>query len=612
MALDVAKIRRDFPILSTLMRGKPLVYLDNGATTQKPRAVIEAIVNYYETQNANIHRGVYALSQGATDLYEAARGRVQRFMNAAEAKEVIFTRGSTEGINLVAAAWGRVNLRAGDEVVVSNLEHHSNIVPWQMACEATGAVLRVIPIDEAGELDMNAFGALLSAKTKMVAVNHVSNALGTINPVAEIIRQARRVGALVLVDGAQWVAHQATDVQLIDADFYVFSGHKLFGPTGIGVLYGKGALLEAMPPYQGGGDMIASVTFAKTTYAELPNKFEAGTPDIAGVIGLGAAIGYLEGLGAELLTGDEQDVVGENERASRRLAAFFSAAAAWEEKLLARATAKLSAIKGLRIIGTAAHKAAVISFVFEDPRIASLDIGTRLDARGIAVRTGHHCCQPIMDRYGVGSTARASFAFYNTLEEVDALAAALAEIRAEFAVIAPAVPSPVLAPLPKSSAALAPASALVWPVRFADSPNAAAEKLAKTFAMLPDRDQKNSLILDYAKKLPRTFELLKQVSPRVEGCMSQVHLLGRRAANSVDALEFLGDADAEIVRGLIFVMQRIYSGQSAAAILNFDIEAFFRRIGLDEFITSQRRNGLKGMIQWIRASAIAMGTEAAK
>ncbi len=403
---DVEKIREDFPVLKQTIHGKPLVYLDNAATAQKPRAVIDAIVKFYEVDCANIHRGVHELSQRSTKAYEHTRAKVKRFLNARATEEIIFVRGTTEGINLVTQTWGRKNVKADDEIIVAGLEHHSNIVPWQMLCEETGAHLRVIPIDDRGELIIEEYAKLLGPRTRMVAMGHVSNALGTINPVGKMIQMAHAAGALALVDGAQAVPHMKVDMQALDADFYAFSGHKLFGPTGIGVLYGKQKLLEAMPPYQGGGDMIRTVTFEKTTYNDLPYKFEAGTPDIAGGIGLGAAIDYVNHLGIENI-------------------------AAYEHELLVYATEAVSKIPGLRIIGTAREKAAVISFVIEG--IHPHDIGTVLDKLGIAVRTGHHCAQPVMDRYQIPATTRASFAFYNTKAEIDALAAGLFKVLEVFA-----------------------------------------------------------------------------------------------------------------------------------------------------------------------------------
>jgi cysteine desulfurase/selenocysteine lyase len=399
--LDVLAVRKQFPIFAEPIHGKRLVYLDSAATSQKPRSVIDATSRFYQHDNSNVHRGVHLLSERATRDYEAARDKVQRFLGAAHREEIIFTRGTTEAINLVANSFLRPRLKAGDEVIVSAMEHHSNIVPWQLACEATGAHLKVIPISDAGELDLAAYGKLLGAKTRLVAIGHVSNALGTVNPVEELVRLAHAKKIPVLVDGAQAVPHLAVDVQALDCDFYAFSGHKMYGPTGIGVLYGRKNLLEAMPPWQGGGDMIRSVTFEKTTYNDLPYKFEAGTPDIAGAIGLGAAVDFLGGLGLD-------------------------AVAAHEHDLLAYATKAVAKVRGLRIIGTAARKAGVLSFVIEG--IHPHDIGSLLDRDGIAVRTGHHCAQPVMDRFQVPATCRASFGVYNTKADVDALVKSLLHV----------------------------------------------------------------------------------------------------------------------------------------------------------------------------------------
>jgi cysteine desulfurase / selenocysteine lyase len=404
--LDVEKVRADFPILATRVHGHPLVYLDNAATSQKPKAVIDALVRYYEHANANIHRGVHYLSQLATEEYEAGRRTVQKFINAGDASEIVFTRGTTEGINLVAQTYGRQHVGAGDEILVTAMEHHSDIVPWQMLCGATGAKLKVAPINDRGELILDELAKLIGPKTKIVALAHVSNALGTINPVKKIVAMAHAHGAVVVVDGAQAVPHLAVDVQDLDCDFYAFSAHKMYGPTGIGALYGKAALLEAMPPYQGGGDMISSVTFEKTTYNKVPHKFEAGTPDMAGVAGLKAAIEYMQGLGVEKIAAHEHD-------------------------LLQYATEQVSALDGVRLIGTAAAKASVLSFTLED--VHPHDIGTILDQEGIAVRTGHHCAQPVMDRYKIPATVRASFAAYNTRNEVDALVRGLRRVREVFA-----------------------------------------------------------------------------------------------------------------------------------------------------------------------------------
>jgi cysteine desulfurase / selenocysteine lyase len=399
-------VRSDFPILSQRVNGKPLVYLDNAATTQKPRAVIDALTRYYETDNANIHRGVHQLSQRATRDYEAARQLVCDFLHAASPNEIVFVRGATEGINLVAQTYGREHVREHDEILITAMEHHSNIVPWQILCQERGAKLRVAPINDKGELLLEEFSRLLNSKTKIVAVAHVSNALGTINPVREIIQLAHGQNAIVVVDGAQAAPHLSVDVQSLDCDFYVFSGHKVYGPTGIGVLYGKAALLEAMPPYQGGGDMISSVTFEKTTYNKIPHKFEAGTPDISGVIGLGAALKYVNQLGLERIAHHEHD-------------------------LLTYATTAVSAISGVRLIGTAKEKAGVLSFVMD--AVHPHDIGTILDQEGIAIRTGHHCAQPIMEWFGIPATARASFGLYNTREEIDALVQGIHKVREVFA-----------------------------------------------------------------------------------------------------------------------------------------------------------------------------------
>lgn len=397
--------RNDFPILHQEVHGKPLVYLDNAATTQKPQAVIDAESEYYRCINANVHRGVHALSQRATDDFEAARDKVRHFMNAAHSEEIIFVRGTTEAINLVAQSYARPRLQPGDEILISAMEHHSNIVPWQMVCEQTGATLKVVPINDAGEFMFDAYAQLLNARTKLVAVTHLSNALGTIAPVKRIIELAHAHGVPVLLDGAQAISHLRVDVRQLDCDFYAFSGHKIFGPTGIGALYGKAALLNAMPPYQGGGDMIRVVTFEKTQYNDLPYKFEAGTPNIAGAIGLGAALDYVSAIGIDAI-------------------------AAHESMLLAYATDLVSDIPGLRIIGAAHHKASILSFTLDG--IHPHDIGTILDRAGIAIRAGHHCAMPVMQRFHVSGTARASFALYNTHAEVDALVAGLREVQEMF------------------------------------------------------------------------------------------------------------------------------------------------------------------------------------
>ncbi len=405
-ASDFASLRADFPILRRTVHGKPLVYLDNAATTQTPQVVIEAIARYYSEDNANVHRGIHLLSERATAAYEGARTKVQELLNASDPREIVFVRGATEAINLVAQTYGRIHVRAGDEIVITAMEHHSNIVPWQMLCEQTGAVLRVIPITDSGELVLEEFERLLGERTRLVSIVHVSNVLGTINPVAEIIACAHARSVPVMVDGAQAVGHTNVDVRALDADFYTFSAHKVYGPTGIGVLYGKGQLLEAMPPYQGGGDMIRSVTFNKTEYNSFPSKFEAGTPDIAGAIGLASAIDYITAIGLERIAG-------------------------YERELLTYSTDRLSQLPGLHLLGAPRAKAAILSFVLDG--VHPHDIGTILDQQGVAIRTGHHCAQPLMRRLGVEVAARASLAFYNTGADIDALVAGLESVREVFA-----------------------------------------------------------------------------------------------------------------------------------------------------------------------------------
>jgi len=404
-AFDARRAREDFPILHQDVHGKPLVYLDNAATSQKPRAVLEALDHYYQYDNANIHRGVHTLSERATAAFEGARDKIKAFLNAADRREIVYVRGATEAINLVAQSYARPRLKAGDEILITEMEHHSNIVPWQLVCQQTGATLKVVPIDEAGELQLDQFNRLLSERTRLVGLVHVSNALGTVNPVAEMIAAAHARGAAVLVDGAQAVPHLAVDVQALDCEFYVFSGHKLYGPTGIGALYGKAALLEEMPPWQGGGDMIRTVSFTKTEYNALPYKFEAGTPHIAGGIGLGAAIDYVTALG-------------------------LTAIAAWEDELLEYATARAREIPGLRLVGTARHKAGILSFVLEG--VHPHDVGTILDHEGVAIRTGHHCAMPVMERFRIPATARASLALYNTRDDIDRLIAAVHKVNEVF------------------------------------------------------------------------------------------------------------------------------------------------------------------------------------
>jgi cysteine desulfurase/selenocysteine lyase len=404
-ALDVERVRQDFPILSRRVRGKALVYLDNAATSQKPRTVIEALDRFYSTENANIHRGVHYLSEQATAAYDDVRRRVARFINAADPSEIVFTRGTTEAINLVAQSWGRGAVGPGDEILITTMEHHSNIVPWQLLAAQTGATVRAVPINDAGELELDAFDRLLNERTRLFAVAHLSNALGSINPIRWLVAHAHERGIPTLVDGAQSAPHLPVDVQVLGCDFFAFSGHKVFGPTGVGVLYGRQELLERMPPWQGGGDMIETVTLERSTWARPPARFEAGTPMIAQVIGLGAALDYVETLGRPAI-------------------------GAWEEELLGYATDRLRELEGVRIIGTAREKASVLSFVVDG--VHPHDVGAVLDDEGIAIRAGHHCAQPVMHRFGVPATARASFAFYNTRDEVDALVRGLGRVRAMF------------------------------------------------------------------------------------------------------------------------------------------------------------------------------------
>jgi len=560
MAFDVERVRADFPILHQKVHGKPLVYLDNAASTQKPRAVIETLKHYYEHDHANVHRGVHALSERATEQYEEARIIVQRFINAPCLRELIFTRGATEAINLVAQTFGRTHVHAGDEVIVTALEHHSNIVPWQVLCWEKHANLRVVPINDAGELQLDELVKLINPATKIIALAHVSNSLGTINPLKKIIELAHQRGVVVFVDGAQAVPHLRIDVQDLNCDFYAFSGHKVYGPTGIGALYGKPQHLELMPPYQTGGDMISYVSFAKTTWNELPYKFEAGTPNIAGAIGLAAALDYVDEIG--------RDAIAEH-----------------EHRLLTYATERVAAIAGVRIIGTAAAKAGVLSFVVEDT--SALDVGTKLDLEGVAVRTGHHCCQPLMEILHIAGTVRASFAMYNTLEEVDVFADALEKI--------------VAAARPTRAASVN--GEYVYPAAVAANPLEAADEIAEYFEAVDDWADKYEYLIDIGSKLPAMPAVLKQECNRVQGCQSTVFMHARKRPGSPDVVEFLADSDADIVRGELALLQRLYSGQHAGEVLAFDVEAFMRRIGLDKNLTQGRRNGMAEMIKRVQRFA---------
>jgi cysteine desulfurase/selenocysteine lyase len=471
-------------------------------------------------------------------------------------------RGATEGINLIAQTFGRMQVHAGDEIIVTALEHHSNIVPWQVLCWEKNANLRVVPINEAGELQLDELEKMINPATRIIALGHVSNSLGTINPIKQIVDLAHKYGVYVVVDGAQATPHLRVDVQALDCDFYVFSGHKMYGPTGIGALYGKPQHLELMPPYQTGGDMISYVSFAKTTWNELPYKFEAGTPNIAGAIGLAAAVDYLEEVGRDALS-------------------------AHEHKLLAYATERLNAIAGVRIVGTAKEKAGVLSFVVEDPPLSALDVGTQLDLEGIAIRTGHHCCQPLMEHLRIPGTARASFAMYNTLAEVDALADTLERI------VAGAKPRAVMSLNGE----------VAYPESAAASPQEAADEIAEFFDAVDDWPEKYEYLIDIGSKLPPMPAALKLEPNRVQGCQSTVYMHARKKPGTRDIVEFLADSDADIVRGELALLQRLYSGQPAPQVLAFDIHGFMQRIGLDKNLTQGRRNGLAEMVKRVQRFA---------
>ncbi len=486
--------------------------------------MIDAIKHYYENDHANVHRGVHALSERATELYEEARIKVQKYIGVPCLRELIFTRGATEAINLVAQTFGRANVHAGDEIILTGLEHHSNIVPWQVLCWEKHANLRVVPVNDAGEIQLDELEKLINPATRIIAMAHVSNALGTINPVKQVIELAHKHGVVVLIDGAQAAPHLRIDVQDLDCDFYVFSGHKVYGPTGIGALYGKPQHLELMPPYQTGGDMISYVSFEKTTWNELPYKFEAGTPNIAGAIGLAAAIDYVEEIG--------RDAIADH-----------------EHKLLAYATKRVQAIPGVRIIGTAKDKAGVLSFIVDDPPLSALDVGTQLDLDGVAVRTGHHCCQPLMERFGIAGTARASFAMYNTLEEVDVFADTLEKI------VGRAKPRRIV---PVNGEA-------IYPAPSAASPAQAAEEIADVFETVDDWAEKYEYLIDIGRTLPGMPDVLKQEANRVQGCQSTVFMHARKQPGSADVIEFLADSDADIVRGELALLQKLYCGQHAGA-----------------------------------------------
>ncbi len=581
------EVRRDFPALLQSIHQKPLAYLDNGATTQKSRAVIDAISRFYQHDNANIHRAVHTLSQRATDAFESARKSVARFLNAPSSDEIIFTRGTTESINLLAHSFTSRFCKPGDEILISTLEHHSNIVPWQLAAERLGLALKIIPIDDAGDLLYDAIPDLITDRTKLISITHTSNALGTEIDVTRIAKLAHTRGARILIDGAQWVGHRSTDVQSLDCDFYVFSAHKLFGPTGVGVLWGKRELLEAMPPYQGGGDMIRTVSFAKSTWADLPNKFEAGTPDIAGVIGLGAAVEYLNDLSARF------------DPASR---------IAHEQALLKQGTEGLASL-GVRIIGTARHKAALISFRMEEPDVDHHTLATLLDTEAVAVRSGHHCCMPLMDRLGIPGTVRASMSFYNNADDIDRLIYAVKKVRDNFARPHIAA-STAHAPNTSNGTTSSQDQDIPFAPAFASSPDEAARQLIEDFDLFDDWEQKHEYLLDLGRTLKSLPARAMTDAHRVHGCQSTVHLVGREITSKPHCLEFAAHSDAFIVNGLIALLTRLFSGQRASDVLAFDTDAFLARVGLSHHLSMGRRNGLAGMVSRIRLLAASIADEA--
>lgn len=557
--MNLKAIRNQFPLLQQRVNGKPLAYFDNAATTQKPRAVTKALDSYYRQYNANVHRGSHHLSDLATGRFEAARCTVQRFLNAASDKEIIWTRGTTEGINLIAQSYARPRLQAGDEILLSELEHHANIVPWQMVAQQTGAVIRVIPIKNNGDLDLAAFDNLLNEKTRILSLTHISNALGTINPVAGLIRKARQNGTVVVIDGAQAVSHLDVDVQRLDCDFYLFSGHKLFGPTGIGVVYGRQALLEAMPPWQGGGEMIEQVSFSGTTFNRLPFKFEAGTPNIAGAIGLAAAIDFLQ----------QQD---------------RKALAAHERSLMQKAIALCSDIPGFSRIGQPTACTSILSFQMTSHH--QQDIGLLLDQQGIAVRTGHHCAMPLMQRLNLPGTVRASFCFYNTEQEIERLAQALQSISegGSFSVAAPVTEAAV----------------------FNQSPfgrDIHAEALLDTLTELRHWNDRYREIMQLGKLLPALTSAMKTPEFSVKGCESDAWLHCQTDDNG--RLWFAADSDARIIRGLIALLLAALNGKTAEQILAFDLHGYFEQLQLTRHLSPSRGNGLKAISETIMEFARA-------
>jgi cysteine desulfurase/selenocysteine lyase len=567
---DPAQVRRLFPALDQSIRGKPLVYLDSAATAQKPRPVIDAVVRFYEADNANVHRGVHTLGDRATAALEQARATVRRFLGARALEEIVFVRGATEAINLVAQTYGRRHVGPGDEVLVSEMEHHANFVPWQMLCQEQGARLRAIPVTDRGELLLDLLDDLLSPRTKLVALTHVSNALGTVNPVKTVVEAAHRRGIPVLVDGAQAVPHLVVDVRDLDCDFYAFSGHKVYGPMGIGVLYGKAALLESMPPWQCGGDMVRAVSLEATTFNDPPYRFEAGTPDVAGAVGLAAALDFLEGLGRQPVLDHEA-------------------------RLIDLAVRRLREIPGVRVVGEPALRAGVVSFMVDDPPTSPLDVGARLDLEGIAVRAGHHCCHPLMHRLGVSGTVRASFAVYSTAEDVERLAAAVEAVVGGSAARR------------KAGSAAGPALAAAdYPGPSVPGVAAAAAALLDELDVLDRWDERYEFLIELGRKAPPLPAELETPANRVRGCQSTVYLAPHLRSATRDVVEFLADSDSELVRGLLALLQHLFSGQSAAEILAFDLPRFLAQVGLDANLTVGRRNGLGEMIKRLRAFAASV------
>lgn len=555
--MDIKALRNQFPLLQQRVNGQPLAYLDNAATTQKPRSVIKALDTYYRQQNANVHRGSHYLSDLATGQFESARQTVKSFINAASEKEIIWTRGTTEGINLIAQSFARPQLKPGDEILLSELEHHANIVPWQIVAEQTGATIRVIPVSDNGDLDLAAFDTLLNENTRILSLTHISNALGTINPVAGMIRKARQNGTRVVIDGAQAVAHLEVDVQRLDCDFYLFSGHKLFGPTGIGVLYGRQALLEQMPPWQGGGEMIEKVSFSGTTYNQLPFRFEAGTPNIAGAIGLAAAIRFLQQQDRKVL-------------------------AAHERSLMQKAIAMCSDIPGFQRVGQPTAGTAILSFQLTSHH--QQDVGLLLDQQGIAVRTGHHCAMPLMERLGLPGTVRASFSFYNSEQEVERLVSALQEISqgGSFSLAQPVSATDIFSQSPFG--------------REID-----AGQLLQKLTALPQWNDRYREIMQLGKLLPGMTSAMKNPGNLVQGCESDAWLACRKDEDG--RLWFAADSEARIIRGLIALALAAVNGKTASEICAFDLQDYFGQLQLSRHLSPSRGNGLKAIVEGIKGYA---------